>query len=100
MSLGLGIDLMLENLDEYLKTDEIWFDGQKYNIPQAVLNKRFNSVERLISKQYQDLKSNRVAKAKSTQNALWEKLRYGDCVYAQKKYRAESKEKRLTKPLA
>lgn len=41
MSQGLGINHLLENIDQHLKTDTIWYQGQSYSIPEAVLNKHF-----------------------------------------------------------
>jgi hypothetical protein len=39
MSLNLGIDPILNNMDVFIKTDEIYIDGFAYKIPNIILDK-------------------------------------------------------------
>ena len=40
-SKSLGIDNLMERLDIYMQTDEVWINGEAYKIPEAVLKKAF-----------------------------------------------------------
>lgn len=64
MSRNIGVDVMLERFDEYIKTDEIYFDGKKYNIPQCVLNKVYSDRDKEFNLTYLSLKKARVDKAR------------------------------------
>lgn len=59
MSHGLGVSSIMADIDNYLKTDKIWYNGFGYRIPQAVLNKKFpvGSLAREIG--YKQLKDSR-----------------------------------------
>jgi len=92
-SKGLGIQPMLDNMDKYLLTDEIYYDGRKHNIPQAVLNKYFTEEERKVGEthhallsgsgvserafQYYQLKMKRIEKARINEEAILAKLASG-----------------------
>lgn len=98
MSQSLGIKGMAEHFDEYVKTDEIWFDGKSYNIPQALLNKLCKDKNgRVVLDVYHEIKNKRMEKLKGKDQERWEFLGLGNCMYEQKKYISENREKRLTK---
>ena len=100
MSQGLGVDMLLENIETYLETDEIWYDGKKHNIPQAVLNKRFTERQRESNIQYLMLKKKRLEKARQSKNSQISKLDESYYEYlTQKTIMSENKQKRLTKLL-
>ena len=42
MSKSLGMKKILENMETYLLTDEIFYEGKRYRIPQSALDKYFN----------------------------------------------------------
>lgn len=99
MSKNLGSDFLLANMETYLQTDEVWFDGRRHNIPQYILNKYFDDVEKLIDKRYLQLKQKRKTqytlsldwRKEYTEKELWE------TPYEQRKYLRENAKKRLTK---
>lgn len=100
MSKNLGTDFLLENMETYLQTDEIWYDGKKHNIPQYILNKYFGEgVKRDYNPSYVALKRARNEKYQKsldwrkqyTEKELWE------TPLEQRKYLRENAKKRLQK---
>lgn len=100
MSKNLGTDFLLSNMETYLQTDEIWYDGKKHNIPQYILNKYFGEgVKRDYNPRYVALKRARNEKYQKsldwrkqyTEKELWE------TPLADRKYLRENAKKRLQK---
>lgn len=64
MSQGIGVDEIAKKIDVYLETDEIYIDGKRYRIPNAVLRKLYVDYDedgRIVGKDqvYLDLKEKR-----------------------------------------
>lgn len=81
MSKNLGSKYLLDNMETYLQTDEIWQDGKAHQIPQYILNKYFgDGVKRDFNPTYCELKKKRKAKYDKsldwrnvyTEKELWE----------------------------
>nr|QJB19474.1 MAG: replication initiator protein [Microvirus sp.] len=104
-SKGLGNDYLMEKLDTFLETDQVYIDGHSYKIPESVLKKCFVSYDdkgRIISKDQKlvELKEARKEKQENyfpSQTALINKMAdcYGDdsipgwrLIEEEKEYRA------------
>lgn len=100
MSKNLGSDFLLSNMETYLKTDEIWFEGKKYNIPQYILNKYYGE-DKDLNIEYRVLK--RIRKTKYDISLDWRKEYTQEQLWQtpleQRKYLRENAKKRLTKIL-
>ena len=116
MSKSLGMEQILKNMDTYLLTDEIFYDGKKYRIPETALNKHFADVKEMDKQrrggllpstfttpkeqQYLALKENRRTRGETAWQARSAQLN-DDMVesYNQARYRKENAIKRLQKKL-
>lgn len=99
MSKNLGKEFLMANMEKYLLTDEIWFDGHKINIPQYALNKYFgDGVKRDFNPVYVNLK--RARKVKYDVSLDWRKDYTEEQLWktplSQRKYLRENARKRLT----
>lgn len=113
-SKSLGTAEMLKKIDTYLETDEIYYDGKKFRIPQCVLNKRFEAVieaRRLRrsgvdipvtedEKRYVALKEARIRKSEQHMDACIRKHKGNFVKYLdERRYVKENADKRLQKKL-
>lgn len=104
-SKGLGNDYLIEKLDTFLETDQVYIDGHSYKIPESVLKKCFVSYDsegHIVSKDQKliELKNDRKEKQENyfpSQTALINKMAdiYGDdsipgwrLIEEEKEYRA------------
>lgn len=80
MSKNLGSKYLLDNIEKYLPTDQIWLDGKAHQIPQYILNKYYGTgVKRDYNPDYVRLKRARTAKYEQsldwrrmyTEHELW-----------------------------
>ena len=129
MSLSLGVEPILQKIDTHLQTDEIWFDGKKYSIPQIILDKKFPRIVvyrmspfeyqehkyhhpffklyqatsltvRAHQTQYDKIKQDRIDKMTANEKA--EYIKKGLTIKEireQQKHRVEARKKRLQNPL-
>jgi len=56
MSQNLGIEAIMQNIETYMKTDEIWVDGFSYKIPQKILEKYFNAKFETVGERLEAIK--------------------------------------------
>lgn len=109
MSQGLGLDTIIQNIDKYAETDEIFLDGQSYKIPNIALKKKYcyNQESGIYDNKYIKLKEKRLQKARENseryQKNLYDTPYYyempGTYLMEQKQIIAESRKKHLTRPL-
>ncbi len=75
MSQRLGFSGVLENIDEFLQTDEIYIEGKAHKIPSSILRRAFVTVSTKLkitslSQDYKDLIEKRERKWRSNNSAL------------------------------